>query len=291
MKKRLMAAAFVLMSLAVNGQDKFLVAGTSSANIAIVDKDTKSVEWIFSGVNKEVKECNSLIYLDGGNVAYTYKKGAYMVSSEGDVLWSYKVNEGEEMQSISIIKGGYMLGIAGNPMRIVELDKNWEPKREITFDTGVENIHRQFRQMAKTKRGTYLLPISFSKRIVELDATGAILKDIHLDQSSLYVTTDKKGDWIATTGHSGDIYKINAKSGELSIIVSGKDLGDGIKIEFGAGIAELKNGNYMLTNWVGHNGDQSQPILIELTPEGEVVWSMNKLPELIFAAAIFPISR
>ncbi len=288
MKKLLISITLIMVGLGANCQKRLLVGGTSSKNIAIIDKNTKHVEWKFEGVDGEVKECNSLIYLGGGDVAYTHKKGAYRISSEGEVLWSYKVNDGEEMQSISKIRGGYMLGIAGTPMRIVELNKDWKVTKELTFETGVDNVHKQFRQMTKTKRGTYLLPISFSKRIVELDSNAKVLQDIKLPNQSLYVTTDKKGDWIVTTGHSGDIYKIDAKSGAISTIVSGKDLGNDIKIEFGAGIVVLKNGNYMLANWVGHNGDQSQPILIELNKSGEVVWSMSKQPDLTFAAGIYP---
>lgn len=289
MKKLILILSLAFIATSANCQEKFLVGGTSSKNIVIIDKQSKSAEWTFAGVNGEVKECNSLIRLDDGGVAYTFKKGLNVVTPQGERVWSYQVNEGEEMQSISAIKGGYMVGIAGTPTRIIELNKKWEITKEITYNTGVENVHRQFRQMAKSKKGTYIIPVGLSKKIIELNSRGELIKEVQLEQQSLYVMVQKDGDWIATTGHGGDIYKINGKSGEISTIVSGKDLGDGVNIEFGAGIIELKNGNYMLTNWVGHNGDQTQPILIELDKTGKVVWSMNKLPEITFAAGIFPI--
>ncbi|MFI3268556.1 MAG: hypothetical protein R3Y51_07575, partial [Rikenellaceae bacterium] len=239
----------------------------------------------------ECKECNSLVYLKNGDVIYAHKKGAHLINSNGETILEYKVGKNEEFQSISVIKGGYLFGISGSPMKIIEVNKKLEPTKVITFDTEVTNIHRQFRQIAKTKKGNYVVPISDTKRIVELDREGNLLKDVKLDYSSLYVTTDKNGDWIATTGHSGVIYKINSETGEKSMIVDSPDLGDGIKIEFGAGIIELKNGNYMLANWVGHNGNQKQPILIELDKEGKVVWTMSKLEDFTFAAGICPIYK
>ncbi|MFI3261876.1 MAG: hypothetical protein R3Y26_03090 [Rikenellaceae bacterium] len=289
MKKTTTILVFFLMAMTVKAQDKILVGGTLSDKIAIINKSTKEIEWEHKGFAGECKECNSLVHLKGEDVAYAHKKGVYFINSQGEMLFEFKVGKGEEFQSVSVIKGGYLLGISGNPMRIVEINKKGEVTKELTFDTEVTNIHRQFRQITKTKKGHYLVPISDSKRLVELDANGGLVKDIKIEHSSLYVATDKKGNWLATTGHAGVIYKIDGKTGVKSKIVDSPNLGDDIKIEFGAGIVELKNGNYLLANWVGHNGDQKQPILIELDKAGKVVWTMNKIDQFTFAAGIYPI--
>lgn len=289
MKNILTILTVLFLSLNVSAQEKFLVGGTGSNKIAIINKSSKQIEWQHIGFNKECGQCNSLIYLDNGDVFYAHKKGAYMINSQKEMLWKVDIKEGEEMQCVSEIKGGYMVGIAGTPTRILELDKKGKVTKEVTFDTGVTNVHRQFRQIAKSKKGNYIVPVGLTKKILEISAKGKIIREIQLENQSLYVSINRDGDWIATTGHTGDIYKIDDKSGKISTMIKGKTLSDGTVTGFVAGIAQLRNGNYMLTNWVGHKGDQTQPIIIELNDKWEVVWKMNKIKDYTFAAGIYPI--
>ncbi|MFI3302792.1 MAG: hypothetical protein SNH35_07935 [Rikenellaceae bacterium] len=289
MKKILTTIAAILLVVSASAQNRFLVGGTGSNKIAIINKNSQQIEWQHIGFNKECGQCNSLIYQENGDIFYAHKKGAYMINAQREMLWKVDVKEGEEMQCVGEIKGGYMVGIAGTPTRILELDKNGKITKEVTFDTGVTNVHRQFRQIAKTKKGNYIVPVGMTKKILEVDAKGKIIRDIQLENQSLYVTINNDGDWIATTGHAGDIYKIDNKSGKISTVLKGKTLSDGTVTGFVAGIVQLRNGNYMLTNWVGHKGDQTQPIIIELNDKWEVVWTMKKIAGYTFAAGIYPI--
>ncbi len=279
---------FAIVSLQASGQKRIALGGTNSNNIAIINRESKQVEWILSDDDGEYKKCNSIARLKGGNIAYTNLKTAKIITPSGERVFEYKGNSGEEIQSIATTKGGYVVGISGNPIRVVEFDKRGEVTKEITFDCEEKNIHRQFRRIAKTKYGSYVIPISTSKRVVEIDRKGEIIADIELDQTPLYASITSSGDWLVTCGHSGVIYRVDGKTKALSEFISGKDLGNGITIEFACEITELRNGNFMLANWVGHNGDQSQPILIELDKNGEIVWSMNRLDDITFVAGIYP---
>ncbi len=287
--RKIFLFAIIIASLSAQAQNRFLVAGTKLDKLAIINKDNHEIEWQYRGDAGECEYCNSVVYLKGGNVAYAYRNGAKMISPQGDIIFEYKPQQGEKVQSISQIKDGFMIGLCGSPMRIVELNSKGEPIKELTFDTKVKSMYKQFRQIAKTKKGTYVIPIGGANRIVELSASGELLKDIKLDNSFMYVTITKKGDWLITGGHSGLICQIDSKSGELTTIVDGPELGDGVRIEFAAGISELKNGNYMLANWVGHDGDQSQPILVELDKQGRVVWKMNKIEGVTYVATACPV--
>ncbi len=279
----------IVLSLSANAQEKFLVAGASSDKIAIIDKHSQKVEWQHTGFADECKGCNSLVYVEGGDILYAHKKGAYMINSQKEILWQVGINQGEELQCVSAIKGGYMVGIAGSPMRILELNKSGKVTKEVCYNTGVENIHRQFRKIAKAPNGNYIIPVSSLNKIVEIDAKGNTKREIKLPKSSLYVSVNHDGDWIATTGHAGDIYKIGGKSGEITTVVNGKNLDDGSVITFGAEVVQLRNGNYLLANWTGHKGDQTQPILIEFNDKWEVVWTMKKPENYTFLAGVFPI--
>ncbi len=289
MKKILTTLTILLSALSSNAQERFLVGGASSNSIAIINKSTEQVEWQHTGFANECTGCNSLVYVDGGDVLYAHKNGAYMITSQKEILWEIEIKEGEELQCVSEIKGGYMVGIAGSPMRILELNKDGKITKEISYETGVANKHRQFRQIAKSKKGSYIIPVSDLKKMVEIDSKGRVKREVVLENSSLYVLINDAGDLIATAGHAGDVYKIDNKSGEVSAVVRGKQLNDGTTIEFGAAITQLRNGNYLLANWVGHKGDQTQPILIEFNDKWEVVWSMKKPDGYTFVAGVDPI--
>lgn len=286
MKKIFTIILFLLVSVGVKSQERLLLSGTLSKDIVILNRKTKEIEWKFGGVNDECKECNSLLYFKDNKIIYTYKNGATMINTQGEVLWNFNVNKGEVLQSVSRAKGGLVFAISGNPMRIIEVDMAGNVKNKVSYDTGIENIYSQFRQIAVTKKGNYIIPISTSPRVVELTPAGEVVATVNLEESPLYVSTTKKGNWIVTCGHSGYIYEVNGKNYEKRVIVGDKVLGNGSVIEFGAGITELKNGNLLLANWVGHNGDTTQPILIELNKDGDVVWQMDKIEGFTYVAGI-----
>lgn len=282
---------FIIIGLEVKGQDRVLLSGTLSKDIVILNRETKEIEWKYGAADGECDQCNSLLYLKGDRVVYTYKGGATMINTQGEVLWNFNVNSGEVLQSVSRAKGGLVLAISGTPMRIIEIDMDGNVKNDISYDTKIGNIYGQFRQIAVTKRGNYIIPIAPSCKVVELTPFGEVVKVVELEKSPLYVSTTKKGNWIVTCGHSGYIYEVDGKSYDKRVIVGDKVLNNGAVIEFGAGVVELKNGNLLLANWVGHNGDTSQPILIELTKDGDVVWQMDKIDGFTYAAGLDPISR
>ncbi len=278
----------LLFTVQLSAQEKFLVGGSGTGKIAIVDRASGEIEW--SHDNPEKSECNSVVYTSKGDIAFSYKRGAMCISTDGDVIFDFQdVKAGEEIQSMCEIKGGFLLGICGNPMRIIELNKKGEVTKELSYDTGIEKAHSQFRQIRKSKKGTYLLPLLATSQILEVDKNGELLREITLEQGPFSVAQNKKGDLFAACGHSGYIYKVDGKSGEVTAISDKKALSDSVNIEFGAEIAVLKNGNLLMANWLGHKGDLSQPILIEMTTEGEVVWTMNRPGDIKFVSAVCPI--
>lgn len=287
MIKRLTVFVVALLTcVQLSAQDKFLVGGSGNKSVSIVTRDGQ-VEWSYD--IPEGSECNSVVYTKDGDVLFSYKYGAKLVSLEGDVIFDYQTEKGVELQSVSPIKGGYLFGICGNPMRIVEVNKKGEVKREITYDNCIENPHSQFRQIRKSRRGTYLVPLLATNKILELDKRGELLGEISLEHGAFSLVQSKRGDIFAACGHSGYIYKVDGKSGELSAISTQQELSASVVIQFGAEIAILKNENLLLANWLGHKGDLSQPILIELNEQGEVIWTMNRPEGIKFVSAVAPI--
>ncbi len=275
--------ALLAVCVGVSAQSKLLLGGAGSSSVIIIDRETQNIEWQYDGVKKQ---CNSVTTAPDGSVAFSYFDGAKLVSKDKKTIFDFKAKEGEMVHSISAIRGGFLIGIAGTPTRVVEVDKMGNIKKEVTYDTGVTDLKKQFRQITKTINNTYVIPVAAQKRIVEINTQGRIIKEIELEHAAMYVTTNNDGDWLISCGHAGSVYKVDRDSGEVYTILHSADLGNGIKLGFAAGMTALENGNYLLTNWVGHKGDETQPVLLEITDAGEVVSTMKKLDGYTFVSAV-----
>ncbi len=278
MKRVLVILAFVLICVEASAQKKFLLSGADSKSIVLVDKATNKVEWR----NDNAEGCSSAIYCEGGNVAYAYLGGVKLIDPAGNAIFDYKVKEGELAYSVSAIKDGFLVGIAGAPVRIVELNKQGEVVNELLFDSGANDKTNIFRQVIKTRNGTYVVPVAEQNKVVEINAQGRMLKVVELEHAPMYVTANESGNLFFTCGKSGYIYEIDGESAEIYTFISSTDLGDGVTLEDGAGIVTLKNENYLVVNTT--SADSSQPILVELDMDGEVAWKMSK-PEGVGAVS------
>ncbi len=275
MKKIVITMALIALPLFGYAQKALLVGGSGTGKVAIIDKETKEVTWeraLGSGT-----ECNSVVYTRVGDIAFSYRGGAMLINKHGEVLFDYKLNDSaEELQSISQTKRGFLLGICGSPARIVEINRQGKVLKEVSYDTKIENHHGQFRQIRKSEKNTYLVPLLSRNSVVELDAMGNELREIALGASPFSVTIASSGEWLFPCGHAGKVISVDPKSGELGVLFSNESLDGQATIEFGAQLVELSSGNFLLANWLGHNGDMQQPMLFEVDKSsGDVVWTLQ----------------
>lgn len=92
------------------------------------------------------------------------------------------------------------------------------------------------------------------------------------------------GGAYATTGEPATIVEIDANK-QIVSTVGGRDnpAFDAYKLDFFSGFVRLKNGNYVVANWLGHLGasaPKDAPMVIELKPNGasgEVVWTWGSV--------------
>lgn len=253
--------------------DQLLVGGSGWNKIMIFDKDTKEIIWSFQ--LPDGGECNSVKFTKSGNVAFSFSKGAAVVTLDGRTLFEFKSNPGEEAQSISEIKGGYLIGVCGNPSRILEISKYGEIKKEIKYDLGISSPHGQHRQIKKTSRGTYLVPVLGKGEVIELNDKGETIRSAKVKGVLFSITELPNGNWLTPCGDSGYFVEVNPDSGEVVSKVDSQTIGDGIKLGFVAEIIRYKNGNTLICNWLGHGEDKAQPIMLELNKENKVIWKLS----------------
>lgn len=134
-------------------QDKLLVAGSGNPDILLVDKQTGKVEW--KHALEKGEECNTVSLTRKGEVLYSYKRGAKLITWDHQVIWDYQTPDKTELQSATLLRnGGVLLGICGNPARFIELDKKGKKVNEILLDLDVEKPHSQFRQVFQLRNKT-----------------------------------------------------------------------------------------------------------------------------------------
>lgn len=283
--KILLIFVAILISNNALSKGRLLVGGSGWNKIAMINKETKLPYWIFQIPNGG--ECNSVTYTKAGNIAFSFSKGAAVVNQNANILFTYQAKPGEEVQSITEIRKGYLLGICGTPSRIIELSKYGEVKKEITYDTGIKNAHSQHRQIRKTKKGTYLVPLVGGGKILEIDSEGEIIREVKVEGSPFSISELSNGNWLIPCGDAGFVIEINPNTGEVVEKIDSETIGGGIKLGFVAETIRFKNGNTLICNWLGHGGDKSQPILIELNSENKVVWQLeNGTPDVGLVSAV-----
>lgn len=258
-------------------QVKLLIGGSGWNKIAIIDKESKKVEWEYP--LEKGWECNSVACTDDGNILFSYKKGARLISRNHTILWDIVSPKGCEMQTADVLPdGNILLAWTGHPSVILETDVRGNVFSRTEFETGIENSHLQFRQITKNECGNYLVPLMGNNSILEISSDGIVQKEIKLRSGSFSVLKDETDGlyWVAC-GDGHILLKMDMKKGEVRSEVTNYDL-SGVHLFFVAGLCNSENGGLYVCNWQGHDKDAiklGSPQLFEIDKSLNVVWSLN----------------
>jgi len=139
-----------------------------------------------------------------------------------------------------------------------------------------QSIHGQFRNVRRTKAGTYLLAHMNLGRVIEY---GAAWKEIwSCDAPSVWHAVRlKNGNTLISGNHHGFVREINPQ-GEVVWEVKKGDL-PGITLNGIHQATRLANGNTVICNWTAGVKKPDWPSivqLIEVTPGKKVVWAIRE---------------
>lgn len=271
------------------GTEKFLIAGCGWSKIAVIDKQTQQLEWEHR-LNKG-DDCNDVELTRKNEILYAYTGGARLINWEQQVVWDYKVKAGEELfTATEIVRGRYLLGICGHPARIVELNRKGKVVDEFMFETGIDRVHNQFRQILKTKRNTYIVPLFGSGDVVEIDRDRKILKRVKAGGNLFSVKLLRDEFWLVGCGDAHQWVEIDSRLGRVSRTVHSDSL-SGISLLFVAEVCPYENGHVLVANWNGHSKDKMQPKLLEIDKQNRVVWQLGNTGEIVNVSAVFPFRK
>lgn len=275
MRLLLLVIAVLIGGFRAAAQDKILVAGSGNPSIMLVDKQTGKVEW--QHALEKGEECNTVALTKEGNILYSYKKGAKVVTWNHQVVWDYPAPDKTELQSATILRnGGILLGICGNPAQFIELDKKGKMVNKVTYDLEVEKPHSQFRQIFQLKNKNYLVPVMAKQKVMEISRKGKLVAEHKIDGGAFSSLELSDGNLLLPCGDKHYYLIIDRKTGkELKRITS--DELEGASLWFVAQMLELKNKNLLICNWGGHTKGSivDEPQLIEINKDGKAVWTLN----------------
>ena len=268
-------------------EEKLAIAGSGWNDIAIINKKTGIIEW--KHTLNPGDECNDIEVTPEGHVLFAYSKGAKLINRNFETLWDYQANENEEIHTATRLpNGGIMIAVCGEPARIVEFDKAGKKNHEFTFNTLIFDVHNQFRQVTKTKDSTYLVPNLGKRTIMRFSEEGQSKGTVFPRNDVYSVLQLENKNLLVSCGRNSCFVEINPEKQHKDSILVTYEV-DGAILRYVAEIIVYKNGNKLIANSPMYHTDKSQPLLIEINKENQVVWTLpyNKAIKNITAVYSF----
>ena len=286
MKKLLfLLTAIVCFCISSCKNEKLAIAGSGWSNIAIISKKNGIIEW--KHTLEPGDECNSIEVTPEGNILFAYSKGAKLINRKHETIWDFKAGENEEIHSATRLPdGGIMVGICGEPARIVEFDQTGKKTNEISFPTFIFDIHYQFRQVAKTNDGVYLVPLIGKQSILRYTTDGQNKGLVSVGHDVFSVIPLENNNILVSCGRSSRIVEINPKKPQRENIIVTSEIHGGV-LRYVAEIILYENGNKLIANSNMYSSDKSQPLLLEIDLDNNVVWSLPYNKEIKNITAVY----
>lgn len=275
MRLYVLVIAVLLCGFRAAAQDKILVAGSGNPFILLVDKRTGKVEW--KHALEKGEECNTVALTKDGNILYSYRKGAKVVTWDHRTVWDYPAPNKTELQSATLLRnGGVLLGICGTPAQFVELDKKGKEVNRVTFDLEIERPHSQFRQVFQLKNKNYLIPVMAKQKIMEISRKGKLVAEHEIAGKAFSSLELSDGNLLLPCGDGHYYMVVDRKTGKELKRVDSNSI-EGASLWFVAQVLELKNKNLLICNWDGHTRGAvvDVPSLIEIDKNGKAVWTFK----------------
>lgn len=243
------------------------------------------VEWSYSIPIKTatgvLQEWGDATLLSNGNILFSRKTGAGLVSPDKKLLWNFDAPPGTEVhvaQPIGLDRAFIVQNGDPAKLRVVNL-RTGIFEKEMTLPTGNPGKpHGQFRCVRRTPAGTYLVTHMDWNRVAEYDDAGK-------ETWALAVLSP----WAALRLPNGNTLVSSNRSFVREFTPEGRVAWEytredaaraGIQLYNCQGMQRLRNGNTVISSWCA-NGIKdpadwpSSVQFIEVTPDKKIVWALR----------------
>jgi hypothetical protein len=261
-------------------------------------RDGKEV-WSYSipldvmlGTKPEKEEFSDCMRLSNGNILFSRRFGASIVTPDKKIIWSYDAAPGTEIHSVQAIGLDRVLLVQnGDPAKLLLVNVvSQKVEKEIPLPTpNPEKVHGQFRRARMTSAGTYLAAHMDIGKVVEYDDSGKALWSVDAPSAWSAVRL-KNGNTLITGNKNGYVREVD-HSGKVVWEIT-KDELPGFPLATVQEASRLANGNTVICNWVaGGTKPEDWPStvqILEVTPGKKVIWALRQWndPNLGPASAI-----
>lgn len=273
----LFSALFLFIVTSCQQQpQKLLIGGSGWNKIAIIDKNTKQIEW--EHPLEKGWECNSVAATPDGNILFSYARGAKVITRDHQEVWNIAAPDTCEMQTARVLPdGNYLLGWVGHPAVIMEVNPKGDILSRTEYETGIDHPHSQFRQLNKNERGNYLMPLFATSEVREISPAGELVKTTKLEGTPYSTLALPNGNYWVACGDGHSLMEVNLETGEVVRRYGENDIKDA-RLFFVAQLLPSSNDGLYICNWQGHDKNAKEansPQLMEIDGNGKVVWSLN----------------
>lgn len=196
--------------------------------------------------------------------------GVSILSPDGDLLFDYKTQH--EVFGCHPLENGNIVVGELRQKRIVEVAPDGKIVKEIPVEYPDDRItpHECMRMVRKYKDHYYLVMPGVNC-IRKYGPDGTLVREYPIHADSFGVVIRDNGNLVYTC--MSGAYELTPEGEEIWSLTD-KDVPE-IGIRWLLGIQLLKNGNLVLTNWMGHDHHDEGIPFFEVTREKEVVWTCD----------------
>jgi len=230
--------------------------------------------------NQVVQELGDASMLQNGNIVFSGKTFAAVITPEKKIIWRYTAPRGSEIHTAQPIGENRVLIMQnGNPVKprlmIFNTKTNVLEKEMEIPTTSPDNPHGQFRHIRMTRAGTFLIP-NLSGKVIEYDTSGKEIWEVTVPRAWAAVRLNNGNTLISGDGE-GFAREVNPK-GEIVWEFTQKDVPN-IRIFNIQELTRLDNGNTIICNWCAgmkNMEDWKKTVqVLEVTPDKKVVWALR----------------
>lgn len=249
----------------------FFAADYEKQIAGVIDEENRLV-WSIP-----IRDIHDAQQLSSGNwLLQTNFQEVREINSQGDLVWKYqpKPEAGVDRVEIHAFQflpstNEWMIAESGNS-RIVLLGDNREPIHTFPLQVSKPDPHRDTRLVRTTPNGTFLVCHESDQLVREYSRSGDIVWEYPVGTRAYSAIRLENGNTLIGTGDGHSVLEINPEK-EVVWQVSENDLA-GVQLAWVTMVQRLKNGNTWIVNC--HAGP-SNPQILEVTPNREIVWSFR----------------
>ncbi len=248
---------------------RFAVGDYTGGKVCIVEADGR-VSW-----EQKAPTCNDLWIQPGGSILFSTGHGAKEVAKDGTVKFEYQSKA--EIYAVQRLANGNTFVGECTSGRLLEVapDGSNIVKELRLLPADKPGGHAYIRNVRVLKNGNYLVAHYGGRYVTEYAPDGTVVWTFKTPGGPHSVTRLANGNTLIACGDSGTPCLIEVTpEGKTVWELSNQDL-PGAPLKFLTGFHKLPNGNFLISNWVGHGKFGTAPHLLEVTPEKKVVWSFN----------------